>query len=197
MRSRLLSLAAVAIAALTLACGDAQRVVAPESSAFRVPQNASFNLLGSGRADVAERDHALRSDGHAERNIGPEGGVLSVPDAGLTIIVPPGAVSHRVKIGVRAVKGSAIHYEFEPHGIVFNVPLIAIQRLNGISASSLGAGLYAAYVAHDQDVDEKNGTANIAQVFGVAIDASAGTATFHIPHFSGYILASGRCSNND
>lgn len=153
--------------------------------------------LGSGEAAVAQRNQELRSDGLAERNIGPEGGVLSMPDAGLTIIVPPGAVSHRLTISVRAVKGSTIHYEFEPHGVVFNVPLIAIQTLDGVSGSSLGAGLYAAYVAHDTDVNEQNGTAKIAQVFGVTIDASAGTATFNIPHFSGYILASGRCSSND
>lgn len=153
--------------------------------------------LGAGAATVARRNGELQRDAQIDQNIGPEGGVLSLPAAGLTVIVPAGAVSHQVRISVRAVQGSAVHYEFEPHGIVFNVPLIAIQTLDGVSASSLGAGLYAAYVAHANDVDATNGVAKVAQVFGVTLDASAGTATFHIPHFSGYILASGRCSNND
>ncbi len=65
--------------------------------------------------------------------IGQDGGTISIPDAGLTLVVPPGAVTSSTKFTATALAGRLVAYEFEPHGTKFAVPLRFTQDLKKLS----------------------------------------------------------------
>jgi len=115
------------------------------------------------------------------------GGTISVPGTGLTVVVPPLALSSKQIITITALAGKDVAYEFEPHGLKFPVPLIATQRL---SSTDAGTGLIdpkLLFVGYFSDATKDN---IVSELLNVSV--SAGTAVFPIWHFSGYIVASGR-----
>ena len=136
MRLRLLTVSATITAAL-LAYGCANdSVTAPSSAPVAAPAAASQSLLGSllGQPTTVTpllRKTPLPSAVTASATIGPLGGVLALPSAGLTVVVPPLAVTKPTKMSVTAVAGSSVAYEFEPHGIKFTIPLGGDAVLEG------------------------------------------------------------------
>ncbi|HVX42139.1 MAG TPA: hypothetical protein VHB25_21440 [Gemmatimonadaceae bacterium] len=131
--------------------------------------------------------------GHtASAVIGPFGGVLNLKATGLTLVVPPGAVSHQTTISVTAVPGRIIAYDFEPHGTRFNVPLLFVQDLRkAVHGPLKGLRLHGAYFADDSQLDDSDGSAVVDEVLSAAVDPFTGAAVFPIWHFSGYMLAMG------
>ena len=143
MRLRLLTLSATITAAL-LAYGCANdSITAPASTPVAAAAAASPSLLGSLLGQTTTVTPLLRktpiTSVTASATIGPLGGVLALPSAGLTVVVPPLAVTTATKMSVTAVAGSSVAYEFEPHGIKFTVPLVATQSLKGTQAQSGGS----------------------------------------------------------
>jgi hypothetical protein len=120
------------------------------------------------------------------------GGVLALPSAGLTVVVPPLAVLKPTQMSVTAVAGSSVAYEFEPHGIKFSVPLVATQALNGTQAQNGGSinplSLFAGYFP-----DSKRIT-SVSELLNLNVNVLGQTSVLTIWHFSGYIIATGRSS---
>jgi len=196
MRLRLLTLSATITAAL-LAYGCANdSVTAPASTPVAAPAGASPSLLGSLLGQTTTVTPLLRktpiTSVTASATIGPLGGVLALPSAGLTVVVPPLAVTTATKMSVTAVAGSSVAYEFEPHGIKFSVPLVATQSLKGTQAQSGGSinplSLFAGYFPDSKQIT------SVSELLNLNVNVLGQTSVLTIWHFSGYIIATGRSS---
>jgi len=141
----------------------------------------------------------LTNSNSASAIIGPKGGVLSLASAGLTVVVPAGALSKITTLSVTTRAGKLLAYEFQPHGTQFAVPLRVTQDLRGtnLTAASLSA-LQAIYFADDSQVDDVKGLVTATEVLPVTLDGSRSQVSFEIRHFSGYIFATGEaCGAGD
>jgi hypothetical protein len=151
--------------------------------------------------DVVTRNAALETAQSTSATIGVLGGQMSLPGTGLTLIIPALALTAPTTITVTAVAGSEVAYEFEPHGLQFNVPLIVRQSLDGTSASQqhgvIPGVLYGGYFADPSGLDQLTGTALVDEVLRVSIDRVLGMATFSVSHFSGYLLGTGESGPSD
>ncbi|HWJ22990.1 MAG TPA: hypothetical protein VNS52_11610 [Gemmatimonadaceae bacterium] len=147
-------------------------------------------------ATVLQRSVPLEHAISASITVADNGGVLRIPEAGLQVVVPRNALptSTPVTITVTAIAGNAVAYEFEPHGLVFARPLSATQDLSGTtwSASSGRATPEAAYFAGDEQLDVAAGTALISETFRTDLVATGKRLHWGIPHFSGYVIVTGR-----
>jgi hypothetical protein len=130
--------------------------------------------------------------------VGNAGGVLRLPEAGLLVTVPAHALptDATTTITVTAVAGDAVAYEFEPHGIVFDRPLAATQELSATTWSEHTGrqSLQAAYFASGSDLDVAGGTALVSQLFPTDVVATGKRLHWDIPHFSGYVIVTGKKS---
>jgi len=196
MRLRLLTLSATITAALlTYGCAN-DSVTAPASTPVAAPAGASPSLLGSLLGQTTTVTPLLRktpiTSVTASATIGPLGGVLALPSAGLTVVVPPLAVTTATKMSVTAVAGSSVAYEFEPHGIKFSVPLVATQSLKGTQAQSGGSinplSLFAGYFPDSKQIT------SVSELLNLNVNVLGQTSVLTIWHFSGYIIATGRSS---
>jgi hypothetical protein len=144
--------------------------------------------------DVVTWDTPVTTEQSASAQIGILGGQISLPNLGLTVIVPAFAVSSTTTITVTAVPGNQVAYEFEPHGLRFNAPVVVRQSLAGTSAQQNGiipGVLYGGYFPDVSALNQLNGTALVDEILRVSIDRVLGSATFSILHFSGYLLGTG------
>lgn len=198
MRLRLFTLTATVTAALLAYGCTNDSVTAPSNGAVAAPSAASQALLGGLLAQPATvspllRTTPLASNLTASATIGPLGGVLSVPGAGLTVVVPPLAVLTPTKMSVTALAGSAVAYEFAPHGIKFSVPLVATQSLRGTQAEAGGLinplSLFAGYFP------DANRITSVSELLNLNVNVLGQTSVLTIWHFSGYIIATGRSSD--
>ena len=184
-------LAAFAIISLIAGCAESPGVTAPAVSSG--PSNRLL-LDAPAQVRVVTRDAPLSAPVSASRLIGFLGGTISLPEAGLSVVIPPFALTSPTTITVTAVPGSELAYEFEPHGTVFRVPLLVTQQLAGTSAYAgglLATNLRAAYFADAMDLDQLNGTALVSELLGTSINTLNGTVSFAVRHFSGYLIAAG------
>jgi hypothetical protein len=69
----------------------------------------------------------------ASAAFGATGGSVSIPPRGVTLVVPAGAVSSSTEFRITAVPGATVAHEFEPHGTIFEKPLVLQQRLGPTS----------------------------------------------------------------
>ena len=154
---------------------------------------ASFSAVPAGPQSVAPvyRNHPLPDHPTRSADIGPAGGQLSLPQAGLTLVVPAGAVSSLTHFSVTSVSGRFVAYDFEPHGMHFAVPLEIQQDLRDVGHRP-GDVLVGGYFANDSQLDESRGTALVDETLATQLDVSRNQASFPVRHFSGYMLASGR-----
>ena len=136
------------------------------------------------------RARALETDLTVEQVIGPRGGRLEVAGAGFTLDVPAGAVAEPTAFRVTALAGELLAYEFGPSGSSFAVPLAATQDLRATNVHRLPkrATLRLGYFASPADVDPTTGTATVAQEMTGTVHPGGRSATFPIPHFSGWII---------
>ena len=119
------------------------------------------------------------------------GGTIVLPGAGLTIVVPPLAVGKTTEFKITARKGSYLAYDMQPHGTKFLLPLVATQNLTATNARGLlNLNLSLGYYPDPTKVT------TVTEIFGVQLDLLKLTAISTIPHFSGYIFASGRENNS-
>jgi hypothetical protein len=127
--------------------------------------------------------------------ITPLGGSFSLPDAGLTVYVPANAYpAGTITITATAVPGDVVAYEFEPHGIQFALPLVAIQDLTATNWQSKGTGATydVGYFAAPSDLDVGSKTALVRELLPRSFDPLGRRLIFQISHFSGYMVAWGR-----
>lgn len=130
------------------------------------------------------------------QTIDQSGGTISIPQTGLTVEFPAGAVSSPVTITVTADQ-QYVAYKMEPAGTQFEKDVRVTQLLNTTSVSglSLGSALYAAYIA-DDGVD-LSGLLSVLEIrpsttiFSLLSPLVPQSEVWTIRHFSRYILASG------
>ena len=189
MRHHSLSTFAIALATSMIASGcGSDSPVAPQS-AVSAPAAASHDLLGSLiTVTPLLRTTPLPANLTTSAYIDILGGTLSLPGAGLTVVVPPLSVTSATLITVTALAGSNLAYEFAPHGLQFLVPLVAMQDLHNTQVQS---GLVNANALQLGYFPDDNSVTSVSQLLGVNVNLSSLTATSAIWHFSGYIYASG------
>jgi hypothetical protein len=195
-RLRTLS-AAIALAAVSLvssSCGDA---TAPTSRAPAA--DALLGLpsgLGGGVGTLVDTTLntlqfavPLLSDISRSAMIGPDGGTIDIPETGFHLDVPKNAVAAPTLITVTAVQGSAVAYEFEPHGLTLGKRLVVTQSLTptSIVSSLLGHSFTGAYFTSRDDL-HLDGTALVHELEPTTTDLFGLQTRFSIGHFSGYLV---------
>ena len=131
----------------------------------------------------------LTSPQTVSKRIGSLGGTLSLPGAGLTVVVPPLAVLTPVTITVTALAGSDVAYEFSPHGLQFLTPVVATQDLSGTEARTGGTiDPLLLFVGYFPD---SNNITNVTEILNLQINLLQQTSTALLPHFSGYMWGCG------
>lgn len=182
------------LAMLVLAVSCDKGVTAPASSG-----SASRTLLSPTVVNVVKRNTPLATSLSASAVVGALGGQLTIPGAGLKVVIPAFALTSPTRITVTAVAGNQVAYEFEPHGIRFLVPLVVTQNLvgtNALSGGLLPQPLVAGYFANLSDLDPLAGTGLVSELLGTTVSLLTKTATFPVLHFSGYLVATGENTSN-
>jgi hypothetical protein len=195
MRLRSLFSLSVAILATTIASGCSNdSSTAPQSPAPIAPTataSRSQVLSTPIQAIPALRKVPLASDITVSKNIGILGGTLSIPQAGITVVVPPLAVTKNTAFSMTARAGSQVAYDFAPHGTKFLLPLVMTQNLTGIQGgNSLLSVLQLGYYA-----DGTHPTL-VSELLSVNVDLLHLLGVSTIWHFSGYILMTGRSDSD-
>jgi len=161
--------------------------------ATALPSTESAGLLGeivkgARQATVLKRTIPLDADESVTRTIGPLGGTIALPGAGLTLTFPPLALRQPTAITLLAPAGDLVGYHFEPHGLEFRVPVLAVQHLDGTEVplleGLLGIGLYAGYFE-----DELAPVVHVLETLPLHPVGTGGAGVFHLTHFSGYVIA--------
>jgi hypothetical protein len=199
------------LAALALACSTSDSPTMP-TTALRTPESALLARGGSnqptapGHPDtvlVLRRIAPLAGNLTASATIGPAGGELRIPAAGVVFTVPAGALASPTVITISARGGNMIAYDFAPHGLVFRTPATLTQDMRATSATtsnSLFDGIVGAYYDGDLAdifVDPAGVLAKIAETRPAVLDRGRRSATIYINHFSGYLMSSGRSLASD
>ena len=185
--------------ALAIACGDApgaqDRLLAPGPTASYDATPATTLI----RAQALMRTKPLPYDVVVVKTIPSGGGGISVPGTDFQLQVPNKAfVGKSLTITIRAYAGYAVAYDFQPHGMVFLKPLKAVQQLGHTNWKSfnLPAGYYAnwagAYFADPSQLNLQTGKAFINEFFPGGVNVGGATMTWSVPHFSGYMVSTGR-----
>ena len=183
--------------ALTLfgvaSCADAPTQPATPTVDAGQPTALLGTLLGSKQSVVVmQRQVPLAETYTVSRYIGFLGGTLAIPEAGVSIYFPPGAMLSSTKITVRAPAGSAVAYEFGPHGKKFLVPPVITQKLHGVDMTGVDPlNLFAAYFENLGDINLATGVGLVTEVLNATVLLGGKTVSFPVQHFSGYLLATG------
>jgi hypothetical protein len=184
--------AMVAVAAFAVACATDGPAAPALDAGHTGPARAVLSNT-SVKVTTLQRATPLASPISVSKTIGPLGGVIAIPAAGLSVTFPPLAVAKATTITVTALAGRAVAYEFEPHGLKFTAPLIAMQDLTKTNTTGLDLSLLSAgYFEDANDINTVTGTAKVSELFNVNATLSPLSAVWTIPHFSGYLVATGR-----
>ena len=193
MKTQLRRLLAVALGAVAIGCGTEPPTLPQLRQS--APEAPSSDLLGAVTSLVTmnglQRTTPLAAPITVVESIGPEGGTLAIPQAGVTVTVPRGALTATTKITMTARAGTLVAYDFAPHGITFAKPLVFSQQLRGTNATLLKAPLLRLGYYEDANLLTKTG-AVVSELLGGVVNALSWTFTSTIPHFSGYVLTCGR-----
>lgn len=129
------------------------------------------------------------------KRIGVEGGVISLPVTGLTVVFPAGAVQQDLTITVTS-DDRYVAYKMEPTGTQFSKDVVVTQLLSftQIAGAPLRTQLFAAYIADDNA--KLSGKIPVLEIEPSTISFSPLTGlpdaqVWVIRHFSRYMLASG------
>lgn len=206
-RRTIAPLATILVTTFALACGDSASTTAPSTSPAPT-RSASFDHGSSGSS--ASRDSAncvqallrltplVNSVTHTAV-ISSNGGKISLPEADFELQIPSGAFNGTsMTFTVTAYAGSTIAYDFQPHGVVFRKPLKAVQRLDHTNwgAQRLPNGYFpslaGAYFSDTAKFNLSSGWGIVDEFMSTNLSDGGKTVSWEVPHFSGYIVASGR-----
>jgi hypothetical protein len=129
------------------------------------------------------------------QTIDPSGGVIVIPQTGLTLSFPAGAVRAPVAITVTS-DDKYVAYKMEPSGIQFRKDVVVTQllRFTEVSGRKLRGPLFAAYIPDDKL--KLSGKIKVLEIEPSHTIFSPSTGlpeaqVWLIKHFSRYMLASG------
>jgi hypothetical protein len=137
----------------------------------------------SGQVAVLKRTVPLAQDEVVTQVIGRLGGVIRLPRAGLTVVVPFGAVNSLTRVTVTAPAGNLVGYDFQPHGLRFERPLTLTQDLLGTDGLGLLSGSLQV-VYFDGDL-----APTVAPLETIPVWLLDTLGIYRIQHFSGYATA--------
>jgi hypothetical protein len=188
MRARWVQLGGAALMlSAVIACGGERATGATPAPALK-----RMKIRDAGdTVTVVSRATPLARQVSASAVIGPQGGSIELPDAGLKVEVPANAVSSTLTFTVTALPGAMLAYEFGPHGTKFNAPLRVSQDVRGLVIPQ-GEGLVAGYFPEQPDLLVDDVVGVIDERLPAQLDATGSKIRFDVSHFSGYLVASGR-----
>ena len=191
MKPNLRRFTALVFSAIALvSCGIDQptAVPHPEASAPGAPNASLLTTVTSLLSvDGLQRTTPLAAPITVSKAIGIDGGTLAIPAAGVTVVVPRGALTQPTTITMTARAGSLVAYDFAPHGITFAKPLVFTQQLKGTNASLLTAPFLQLGYYPDANLLTKTGGL-VSELLGGTLNTLTWSFTAPIPHFSGYIV---------
>jgi hypothetical protein len=164
---------------------------APPSITSTRAQPRAFGL-GIQLLTPAERTTPLAADITWSFSAGPQGAVSTNSGAGLTVIIPAGALATTQMISVTALAGNHVAYRFEPH-LAFDTKVRLEQNLATIRAPWLA--LVGGHFSGDLP-EFVNQVVRITESVPAIISLLHGTVSLHVDHFSGWILGSGNESSS-
>jgi hypothetical protein len=184
LRSKILACCAAAAALVAWACSPDQ-AAAPALGSVHVRAADVTSLV-----TTVNRDSPLAGDVVWTFTAGPTGATSSNSAVGLTISVPPGALSSSQTITVTALAGAPVAYSFEPH-LDFHRGVTLTQNLTGTSGA---ASLVLSGAHFDGDVLSltSDGLAVVSELVPAVVNPLTHTVRFDVGHFSGWIVASGK-----
>ena len=213
MRKRLLAFLGAALIASAVIAGCTDRApsapTAPLSATASQPSNSLLGGLVGGVVGVlgklvnivvslVARPAPLPQDIVWSFNAGPGGVISANRAAGLSVAIPPGALSQNVRITVRVKAGNVYNYQFAPEGLQFAKPVLITQDvrdnsllgglLGGLLGSSTQSVRGAYYASPTLQIDPSTGKATVNELEPTV--TGAGYVSFQIKHFSGYVVAS-------
>ena len=201
-RSLAYTVTAAALAMLSIGCSSDSSPTAPSVQPSVQPTEASQGLISDLISGVAnnlvmtvKRSKPLARDIVVTAQIDAKGGRIRVKETGFELTVPKGAVSRMTTFQVKALAGSVLAYEFEPHGTRFAVPLKFSQQLPGLGLLGLlSQKPEVGYFANRSQIDQKTGQATVDEFAPTTVvNGLLGRwAVGDISHFSGYLVSSGR-----
>lgn len=121
--------------------------------------------------------------------VGPAGGTSSNSAVGLTIVVPPNAVSSTKTITVTALAGSPVAYGFSH--MEFKKKIYLTQNLSGTSVGLLNSLFLKGGHFSGSTPTYVGGLALLDEVVSGLVLPWTQTVTIGVNHFSGWILVSG------
>jgi hypothetical protein len=130
------------------------------------------------------------------RTIDKAGGTISIPETGLTVSFPAGALESPLTITITA-DDKYVAYKMEPSGTRFLKDVVVTQQLNAtqIFGSPLRSQIFAAYIADDNlKLSGKVPVLEIepsTTIFSTISALLPQAQVWTIRHFSRYMLASG------
>ena len=187
--------------ALTLTACSADQVAAP-TQMKAAPSEPDASLLGGllgtvtdalriTSAEPVHRTTPLAVPITVTKEIGYYGGTLSIPEAGVTVIVPRGALMRTTTITMTARAGSLLAYDFSPTGTTFYKPLLFNQSLRGTNVTLLQVPfLRLGYYSNPGLLGEL--TATVSDLLGGVTNLLDWSFNAPIKHFSGYVVICGR-----
>lgn len=200
MKRSVLRTAVAALGLFALGCSpDSATAPANPPAPSALLGLTSGSLLSSGVQTVPmiRRQQPLASDITVTRNIGPLGGAIAIPGAGLVVTFLPGAVLASTPITVTAFAGSYVAYGFGPHGLKFLAPVVVSQDMSMTAVTDRNATLYGGYTPDGQSNLSASGEAVVSELLNVKLTTVPILGQLHlissftVQHFSGYILAGG------
>ena len=206
MVTSLRRLSAMAVVSLALFAACSSEPTSGPTSPLSAPAGApGADLLGGPTSTVnntltlvagVQRNTPLAASFTVTRTIGSSGGTIGIPEAGITVTVPEGALLSATVITMTARAGSLLAYDFAPHGITFAKPLVFKQSLAGTNASVLNFSLMQlGYYADPRLLSSTGGM--VSELIGGTVNLVTRTFTSSIEHFSGYMVGIGRSSATD
>jgi hypothetical protein len=129
------------------------------------------------------------------KTIDASGGTISIPQTGLTVSLPKGAVASPLKITITADR-DYVAYKFDPAGTTFLKDVTVTQQLTNttVFGEPLRNQLYAAYIADDNI--KLSGNVPVLEIepsttiFSTLNPLLPQAQVWTIRHFSRYMLAS-------
>jgi hypothetical protein len=164
------------------------RLVTPEAA----PASDLLGIVGSLLSiNGLQRTTPLAAPITVSKTIGGDGGTLSIPEAGVSVTVPRGALIAPTVITMTARAGTLVAYDFAPHGITFAKPLAFTQQLRGTNATLLTAPFIRLGYYTDANLLTATGGL-VSELLGGTVNTLTWSFNAGIPHFSGYVVSCGR-----
>jgi hypothetical protein len=152
--------------------------------------------IATGQLQALWWKKSFKQSVRVSRTIGKAGGTISIPETGLTVSFPSGALQSALTITITA-DDKYVAYKMEPSGTRFMKDVTVTQQLNAtqIFGSPLKSQIFAAYIADDNL--KLSGKVPVLEVepsttiFSTTSPLLPQAQVWTIRHFSRYMLASG------